>query len=228
MLQGHRCTTRGNRTKPAPAQSRLPPRTLAEKVFSASLEVFVAEQLLEKPLLSPYTHMVVIQGQKLSQAIRVQPVLLSQTHFMDFHSPSSGLQFPHSLSSKTRITANHTGFAKGCKSPSPTFSAVCSKPSQRAAEDSERSALLHPGRISASHRCTPTPSPGLESPQTHTTPILTLHYPSRFPPSVKPLSCSLHFNPTTSYPVCHSQSLPFSSWLPRGHFCIFTLTLYRM
>lgn len=49
------------------------------KMFSVFLEVFVAEQLLDKPFFSPFTNTVVIQGQKLSQGVDVQPVLLLQT-----------------------------------------------------------------------------------------------------------------------------------------------------
>lgn len=51
----------------------------SHKRFSVSLEVFVAEQPLDKSFFSPSTNIVVIQGQKLSQAAGVQPVLLSKT-----------------------------------------------------------------------------------------------------------------------------------------------------
>lgn len=49
------------------------------KMFSVFLEVFVAEQLVDKPFFSSFTNTVVIQGQKLRQGVGVQPVLLSQT-----------------------------------------------------------------------------------------------------------------------------------------------------
>lgn len=66
-------------------------------MFPVSLEMFVAEQLVDKPFFSPST--AVIQGQKQSQGVGVQPVLLSQTQ---------------SIVLSILWIANHTGFAKGC------------------------------------------------------------------------------------------------------------------
>lgn len=78
MLQWYHCTIQGNCMKHFQCRANRHQGS-HHKMFSVSLEVFVAQQLLDKPVFSLFTNTVVIQGQKLSQGVGVQPVLLLQT-----------------------------------------------------------------------------------------------------------------------------------------------------
>lgn len=77
----------------------------SHKRFSVSLEVFVAEQLLDKPFFSPSTNSydTGTKTKPSSWCTTSTPVANSEDHFMDFHSPSSGLQTIRALQKAARV-----------------------------------------------------------------------------------------------------------------------------
>lgn len=212
-----------------PAQSPPTPKTLAQKVFCGSLQVFVNERLLDKPLFPPYTNTQLWYTDKneAKQWGMTSAPVSNAVHRVRF--PFSAFWVAvSSFSNETHITANHTSFAKGHKCPPSTFCSLYTKPPYWAAEDSERSILLPTGRISASHRGTPACSPGLESSQTPTQPIATLHYPSHFPIvwNLYLAHCSLIPQRFTLFAIVN-PSLS-AAGCPGDTSVFFTVTLYRM